>query len=92
MSILHTNHYVENPMYKILLSPAGGLLCTVRLILKYNSVRDNTLNISKAVIAPVGHPDVASNPGWGEDDILAMFMPLLIHPKVSLEQEEKELD
>ena len=40
MSILHTNHYVENPMYKILLSPAGGLLCTVRLILKYNLVRD----------------------------------------------------
>ena len=44
MLILHTNHYVENPMYKILLSPAGGLLCTVRLILKYNSVRDMAPN------------------------------------------------
>ena len=42
MLILHTNHYVENPMYKILLSPAGGLLCTVRLILKYNLVRDTS--------------------------------------------------
>ena len=32
------------------------------------------------------------NYGWGEDDVRAMFMPLLIHPKVSLEQEEEDID
>ena len=25
---------------------------------------DDTLDMSKAVVAPVGHPDVAPNPGW----------------------------
>ena len=45
---------------------------------------DDTLDMSKAVVAPVGHPDVAPNPGWGEDDVPAMFMPLLIHPKCHL--------
>ena len=53
---------------------------------------DDTLDMSEAVVAPVGHPDVAPNPGWGEDDVPVMFMPLLIHPKVLLEQEEEELD
>ena len=53
---------------------------------------DDTLDMSKAVVAPVGHPDVAPNPGWGEDDVPAMFMPLLIHPKVLLEQMEEDLD
>ena len=31
-------------MYKILLSPAGGLLCTVRLIFEIYSVRDMAPN------------------------------------------------
>ena len=46
---------------------------------------DDTLDMSKAVVAPVGHPDVAPNPVWGEDDVPPLFMPLLIPPEVSLE-------
>ena len=53
---------------------------------------DYNLYMSKAVIAPVGHAEVAPNPGWGEDDVPALFMPLLIPPEVSLEQEDKDLD
>ena len=53
---------------------------------------DDTLDMSKAVVAPVGHPDVAPNPGWGEDDVPAIFRPLLISPKVTLEQEDEDLD
>ena len=46
---------------------------------------DDTLDIVKAVVAPVSHPYMASNPGWGEDNVPAMFMPLVIHPEVLLE-------
>ena len=53
---------------------------------------DDTLDMIKAVIAPVGYPDVAPNPGWGEDDVPAIFRPLLLSPEVTLELEEEELD
>ena len=53
---------------------------------------DDTLDMSKAVVAPVGHPDVAPNPGWGEDNVPAIFRPLLISPEVTLVQEDEELD
>ncbi len=53
---------------------------------------DNTLDMSKAVIAPVDHPDVGPNPGWGEENVLAMFRPLLISPEIMLVQEDEELD
>ena len=53
---------------------------------------DDTLDMSKDVVAPVGHPDVGPNPGWGEDNVPAMFRPLLISPKVMLVQEDEELD
>ena len=53
---------------------------------------DDTLDMSKAVVAPVGHPDAAPNPGWGEDDVPAIFRPLLLSPEVTLELEEEELD
>ena len=43
---------------------------------------DDTLDMSKAVVAPVGHPDVGSNPGWSEENVTAMFRPLLIPPKL----------
>ena len=52
---------------------------------------DDTLDMSKAVVAPVGHPDVAPNPGWGEENVPAIFRPLLLSPKVVLEQEDEEL-
>ena len=50
---------------------------------------DDTLDMSKAVIAPVSHPDVGPNPGWGEDDVHAMFRPLLISPEVTLVQKDE---
>merc|ERR1711867_384351 len=53
---------------------------------------DDTPDMSKAVIAPVSHPDAAPYPGWGEDDVPAIFRPLLISPEVTLELEEEELD
>ena len=53
---------------------------------------DDTLDMSTAVVAPVGDPDVVPNPGWREDIVPAMFIPLLIHPQLLLEQEEEELD
>ena len=54
---------------------------------------DETLDISGAVVVPEGHPEAGVNPGWGEDDVPAIFRPLLSSPKVSLEQEaDDELD
>ena len=50
---------------------------------------DDTLDMSKAVVSSVGHPDVVPNPCWGEDNVLAMFIPLLIHPEVTLVQEDE---
>ena len=51
---------------------------------------DDNLDMSKAFFAPVGLKHVPPNRGWGENDVPAIFMPLLIHP--SLEQEEEDLD
>ena len=48
---------------------------------------DDTLDMSKAITAPVGHLDVAPNPHWREDNVPAIFRPLLIHPKVTLVQD-----
>ena len=42
---------------------------------------DDTLDMSKAVVAPVGHTEVGPNPGWGEENVPAMFRPLLSSPK-----------
>merc|ERR1711867_413109 len=49
--------------------------------------------MSGAALAPEGQPEAGPNPGWGEDDVLAIFRPLLSSPEVPLEQEEDdELD
>ena len=53
---------------------------------------DDTLEITKAVVAPVGHPEADPNPGWGKENVPAMFRPLLSLPEILLEQEEDELD
>ena len=53
---------------------------------------DDTLDMSKAVVAPVSHRDVSPNPGWGEENVPAMFRPLLSSPEVTLVQEEEDLD
>ena len=52
---------------------------------------DDTLDMSKGVTAPVGHTEVVPNPGWGDDDVPALFMLLLIPPVVSLEKDDEDL-
>ena len=51
---------------------------------------DDTLDMSKAVVTAVGHPEVGPNHGWGEENVPVMFRPLLSSPEVVLEQEEDE--
>ena len=47
---------------------------------------DDTLDMSEAVVAPVSHSDVGPNPGWEEENVLAMFRSLLSSPEVMLEK------
>ena len=44
VNITYNSYSIENPMYRIPLSPAGGLLCTVRLNRNIRSVRDMAPN------------------------------------------------
>ena len=53
---------------------------------------DDTLDISKAVVAPEGHHEVGPSPGWGEEDVPAIFRPLLSSPEVPLSEEEDKSD
>ena len=47
----------------------------------------------EAVVTPEDHLEAGPNPGWGEEDVPAIFRPLLSSPEVSLDQEEDdELD
>ncbi len=52
---------------------------------------DETLDICGAVVIPEGNPEAGFS-GWGEEDVPAIFRPLLTSPKVPLEQEQDELD
>ena len=82
-------------MFGSLRAQRSALVPLFKLLDKIVEVKqkvDDTLDMSKAVVAPVGHPDAAPNPGWGEDDVPAIFRPLLISPEVTLEQEEEDLD
>ena len=77
----------KTKMFGSLKSQRTSLVLLFKLLDRLVEVKqqvDDTLDMSKAVIAPVSHPDVAPNPGWGEDDVPAMFMPLLIPPEASL--------
>ena len=49
---------------------------------------NKTVDISGAVVVPEGHPEAVVNPSWGEDDVPAIFRPLLSSPKVPLIQED----
>ena len=49
------------------------------------------MDISGAVVVPEGNPEVGHT-GWGEEDVPAIFRPLLHSPRVPLVQEEDELD
>ena len=45
---------------------------------------DDTLDMSKAVVTPVSHPEAGPNLGWDEENVPAMFRPLLSSPKAGL--------
>ena len=49
VNITYKSYSIENPMYRIPLSPAGGLLCTVRLIFEIYSVRDRRMSQKDAM-------------------------------------------
>ncbi len=79
-------------MFGSLRAQRSALVPLFKLLDKIVEVKqkvDDTLDMSKAVVALVSHPDMAPNPGWGEDDVPAIFRPLLISPKVTLEQERR---
>ena len=52
---------------------------------------DDALDISGAAVVPDGDPE-AGYPSWGEEDVLAVFKPLLIPPQVTINSEVDELD
>ena len=52
---------------------------------------DETLDICGAVVIPEGNPE-AGHTGWGDEDVPAIFKPLLHSPQVPLVQEVDELD
>ncbi len=52
---------------------------------------DETLDICGAVVIPEGNPEAGFS-GWGEEDVLAIFRPLLTSPQVPLVQEQDKLD
>ena len=71
----------KTKMFGSLKSQRTSLVLLFKLLDRLVEVKqqvDDTLDMSKAVIAPLGNADVAPNPGWGEDDVTAMFMSLLI--------------
>merc|ERR1712240_677876 len=64
----------KTKMFGSLKSQRTSLVSLFKLLDRLVEVKqqvDDTLNMSKAVVAPVGHSDVAPNPSWGEDNVLA---------------------
>ena len=49
------------------------------------------MDISGAVVVPDGDPE-AGYPGWGEEDVPAVFKPLLAPPQVKVKSKVDELD
>ena len=98
--------FEKNPLYKqafdfktkmfgSLKAQRTSLVPLFKLLDKVAEVKqmvDDTLDMSKAVVTPEGHSEVGPNPGWGEEDVPAIFRPLLSPPEVPLEREEDELD
>ena len=82
-------------MFGSLKSQRTSLVPLFKLLDKVAEVKqmvDDTLDMSKAVFAPEGHKEFGPNPGWGEDDVPAIFRPLLAPPEVLLEKEDNKLD
>ena len=86
----------KTKMFISLKSQRTSLVPLFRLLDKVVQVKqmvDDTLDMSGAVVTPEGHPEAGPNPGWGEDDVPAIFRPLLSSPDMPLEQEDDdELD
>ena len=75
-------------MFYSLRSQRTSLVPLFRLLDSVAQVKqkvDDTLDMSGAVVTPEGQPEVGPNPGWGEDDVPAIFRPLLSSPDVPLE-------
>ena len=54
---------------------------------------DDMLDMCEAVVTPEDHPEAGPNPGWGEEDVPAIFRPLLSSPNMPLKRDETdELD
>merc|ERR1711867_9939 len=85
----------KTKMFGSLKSQRTSLVTLFKLLDKVAEVKqmvDDTLDMSKAVVTPEGHSGVGPNSGWGEDDVPAIFRPLLAPPEVLLEKEDDELD
>ena len=75
--------FEKNPLYKqafdlktkmfgSLRSQRSSLVSLFKLLDKVAEVKqlvNDTLDMSMAVVAPVGHPDVSPNPGWSEENV-----------------------
>ena len=83
-------------MFGSLKSQRTSLVPFFKLLEKVVQVKqtlDDMLDICEAVVAPEDHPEVGSNPGWGEKDVPAIFRPLLSSPNMLLKHDETdELD
>ena len=60
-------------------------------VAKVKESLDDTLEISGAVVVPDDDTE-ASHLGWGEEDVNAVFKPLLVLPRVNLKFDLDELD
>ena len=76
-------------MFGSLKSQRTSLVPLFKLLDKVAQVKqtvDDTVDMIKAVVAPERHKEFGPNPGWGEDDVPAIFRPLLAPPEVLLEK------
>ena len=81
-------------MFGSLKSQRTSLVLLFKLLDKVAEVKemvDDTLDMSKAVVTPEGHKEFGPNPGWGEDNVPAIFRPLQASPEVLLEDNELDL-
>ena len=81
-------------MFTSMKSKSTSLVPFFRLLDSVTQVKqrvDETLYICGAVVIPEGNPEAGFS-GWGEEDVPAIFRPLLTSPQVPLVQEQDKLD
>merc|ERR1712089_34563 len=84
----------KTKMFASMKSQRTSLVLIFRLTDQVTQVKqhvDETLDICGAVVIPEGDPEL-SHTGWGEEDVPAIFRPLLHSHQVPLVQEEDEQD